>query len=240
MSVKIGYWNKVNQHLYRRHSVETDVQLTGFIGWQKFGEVLSAAKNRRNRLLVLSTFKIGGRVNEVLSCKHENFRITKSPEDNREYLLCDMIPLSKRWRALSKEVTDGRAHYKTEKVQAYRTVALPLTDDEEPYSEEFRDFVLQGSGLLFPSPYKNLKGKPITTTRAYQIVRYEIGVPLKLELYNHLLRGWRASQLRHQRHFKAEDLMEFFKWRDYNTALIYAKEGVWGLASKGLSSPKPS
>jgi len=241
MSVKIGYWNKVSHHLYKRHSVALDVQLTGFIGWQKFGEILATAKNDRNRKLVLTTFKVGGRINEVLSSKHENFRLMTSPEDGKEYLLCEALPLSKRWRALGKTVENGKTRYITEKVAAYRTFALPLADSVEPYSEEFRDFVLgEHSGLLFPTPYKALKGKSLTTTRAYQIMRYEIGVPLKLELYNHLLRAWRASQLKRERKFKADDLMAFFMWRDYKTALIYAKEGVWGLAAKGLSSPKPS
>ena len=235
-----GYWAS---HEYKRHSVDRDIQLTGFIGWRTFSDILDAAQVERNRKLILSAFKIGGRINEVLGCCHEHFRIAESPDDGTEYLLADAIPLSKRWKKIGEvQLPGGHKKFLTQHIEAFRTFALPLEDKIEPFSEEFASFVLDKtrSGLLFPSPYKRLKGKSLSTTRAYQIVRFDVGeraaagLAGKLYLYNHLLRAWRASQLRKERKFEPYDLMEFFMWRDYKTAFIYAKEGVWGLAGKGL------
>ncbi len=230
-----GYWS---EHEYQRHSVERDVALSGFIGWAKFAEILGAADSEKKRNLVVATFKEGGRINEVLKSRHDNFRVVESPEDGQEYLLCEALPLSKRWKKVGMELVNGKARMKTVHVEAFRTFALPLKDSIEPYSEEFSKFVLSKSrGLLFPSPYKSKKGEPLSTTRAYQIVHQEIGVEGNIDiwLYNHLIRAWRASQLRRERKFTPFDLMEFFMWRDMKTALIYAKEGVWGIAGKGLT-----
>jgi hypothetical protein len=54
----------------------------------------------------------------------------------------------------------------------------------------------------------------------------------EIHLWVHWMRSQRASQLRHDYGFKVEELVEYFKWTDLETALIYAHMGTQDLTDK--------
>jgi len=51
-------------------------------------------------------------------------------------------------------------------------------------------------------------------------------------LWQHWFRAQRASELRSDYGFTEADLMEYFGWLDYNTALHYSRLGASNLAKK--------
>jgi hypothetical protein len=54
----------------------------------------------------------------------------------------------------------------------------------------------------------------------------------EIHLWVHWMRSQRASQLVHDYGFKVEELVEYFKWTDLETALIYAHMGTQDLTDK--------
>jgi len=53
-----------------------------------------------------------------------------------------------------------------------------------------------------------------------------------IHLWLHWFRSQRASQLVENYNYATEDLIDWFSWEHYKTALTYAKRGWRGLASK--------
>lgn len=84
----------------------------------------------------------------------------------------------------------------------------------EPLSPIMVDWIKQCNSPLFN----------ITPTRAYQIVS-AIGDRLGIHLYDHWFRAQRASQLAGEYDFTLHDLLTWFSWKDYRTAVRYAKLG---------------
>jgi len=82
----------------------------------------------------------------------------------------------------------------------------------EPLYSIMVDWIKSRNGLLFD----------ITPTRAYQIVS-KIGDRLGIHLYDHWFRAQRASQLADEYDFTLHELLQWFSWKDYRTALRYAK-----------------
>jgi hypothetical protein len=107
-------------------------------------------------------------------------------------------------------------------------------------------------GYLFASPYTD---KPLTRFWAYQLIRKvrddlpkklfkQLGldrpflddkgnvIDSKIHLWLHWARSQRASQLSSEYDFKESELMEWFGWLHYKTALHYSHLGYEKLASK--------
>jgi len=126
---------------------------------------------------------------------------------------------------------------------------------EEPLSTELIvQTELVNEGQLFTSPYKT--HKPLTVDWGYKFIRnLNDSIPKTLfnklglnqpfmdkvtgtqladtiHLWQHWFRSQRASQLRSEYGFSEADLMEFFGWLDYGTALHYSRLGASNLAKK--------
>jgi hypothetical protein len=97
-----------------------------------------------------------------------------------------------------------------------RTFPISKSDPLYPYMEKWilkhRD-----DELLFP----------ITRTYAFMLIR-----KLQKNLYPHWFRAQRASQLAFEKGFDVNDLVEFFGWKHFPTALRYARRGYKGLIGK--------
>ena len=226
---KKGYWSR---HPYTRHSVETDTKLTGWVGWKKFGEVIKEAERcgELEKNLVLTTFKLGGRIVETLASHRSMFSILDDDVSGETALVVTGLPLGKRWTKIGEYVDeDGKKRFQTQKVEAFRTFGLTVSDDREPYSQDFLELVKSTNGLLFRSPYGNLE-RPYSRVRAYQLIN-GLSKRVGVYLYPHLLRAWRASQLARDYGWKEGKLMEWFDWKDFETAHHYSKSGVFGLVS---------
>ena len=180
--------------------------------------------------MILTTFKLGGRIIEVLQADTDMFSTMHDDVSGEDALIVEGLPLGKRWRKLGETVDEaGIKHYITEKIDAYRTIGLTLSNDREPFSEELLELINNHAGLVFQSPYKTEK-KPYTRTRAYQLIN-GLSKHVGVHLYPHLLRSWRASQLARDYGWKEGKLMEWFDWKDFKSAHHYAKAGVFGLVS---------
>jgi hypothetical protein len=147
----------------------------------------------------------------------------------------------------------GRRHWQTEKLNTTRK-AFPISLKEPltPYLLSWLDSLPTENSLLFESPYN--VGKPLTRFWAYHFIRRldkaltpelrnKLGLdkPLIVEgrkvkdtlnLWLHWFRSQRASQLVAEYGFEVIDLVDFFSWESYNTALTYARRGWRGLALK--------
>jgi len=80
---------------------------------------------------------------------------------------------------------------------------------------------LPGDSWMFPSYGKN-PNKPITSTRAYQIVT-SVGLRCGIVLCNHWFRSMRASQLAEEYGWREYELIKFFSWQSDRYARLYAK-----------------
>jgi len=66
----IGYWST---HAFSKRSCDTDIER--FCGWNALSNLVESCKNSAQQLLVLSLFKTGGRISEVLSLDREMFDV---------------------------------------------------------------------------------------------------------------------------------------------------------------------
>jgi len=209
-----GYWA---DHPYERRSVREHVD--SFIGWPELMRIVEAPRKMRDRAFLSALFETGGRVSEVLSLRRDNFEL----RENEGVILVRRMPLLKRYRRIAPGVTL--------RVKAYRrTFPIPLT---EPPATILKDWIKASQNLLFPSPYR--LGRPLTRVWAYKLIAQvaeKTGVPC----WPHWFRAQRACQLVEEYGFEVIDLIDFFGWKETETALEYARRGWRGLFSKMTSS----
>ena len=230
----------LNTQKTRYHRLKVDYVLE-FCGWEPIEELIKYAKTPRNELYLTCLIKTGGRAGEVLNLLAENFKEKK----RNKALFVERMKLEKRW----KKMPDGtRQHIEAIRKPFPILLAEPLTD---LLIEQLRN---AGEGPLFVSPYK--AHKPLTVSWGYKSIRrindeipktlfnslglntpfYDSVTGEKLSetihLWQHWFRSERASQLRSEYDFSEADLMEFFGWLDYKTALHYSKMGASNLAKK--------
>lgn len=99
---------------------------------------------------------------------------------------------------------------------------IPLS---EPLTVYMVEWLKEMDDWLFPQYAKN-GNPPMTTTRAYQIVR-DLGERIGLTGENHICPHWfrsmRASQLASEYNWREWELMRFFSWKSDAMAQKYAK-----------------
>lgn len=220
------YWST---HEYTRRSVEQDV--TRFVGFDKLKQLSNLVPDynkARNQNLFRAIFLTGGRVNEVLELKKENFAIKDD-----EIIITDM-PLEKRYKKTGTytEWTDEkpknilkrlyeydeekkkfhRKRYNTEKIFEIRKEFRFST--QEPFAQELIEWINKiDQGYLF-SGYK----PQLSYMTAYRIID-------STGYYPHWLRAQRASCLIVEYGWKMEMMMEWMGWEELSTARHYAKYG---------------
>jgi len=238
-----GFWHT---HKYRRLNVKDYID--EFCGWSALKELISYAGDLRNSAFFASLFETGGRVGEVLPLVKENFIV--SPD--RGIIIVRDMSLEKRYKKLEEILSpDGKTRWKTQKLHTRRkdfpiVIAEPLTSILIEYLDTVKE------GLLFPSPY--MDNDPLSRSWAYKEVRrIDKLLPSDLKerlglnkcflvdgqktsepihLWLHWFRSQRASQLVRDYGFEVIDLLKFFSWEDYETAITYAQKGVRDLAAK--------
>jgi hypothetical protein len=237
-----GYWS-LNE--YHRLNVKDYVE--EFCGWKALTDLSSCATPGRDQAFLATLFLTGGRVSETLALKRENFEV----RNHEGIVLVRNMPLLKRYKKLSETVNEeGKKGWITEKLSKNRK-PFPIII-REPLAPIFLDYLGKAEGLLFPSPYK--KGFPLSRFWAYKLIRKiddrtpeslkeELGLnkPFvkngeeicdRIHLWLHWFRSQRASQLVSDYGYEVIDLIDFFSWERYDTALTYARKGWRGLASK--------
>lgn len=78
------------------------------------------------------------------------------------------------------------------------------------------------SDYVFPSKSSRNKLLYLSRTRAYQILR-DLGRRVGIHLYSHWFRAQRASQLASEYGFREHELLRWFSWKRYETAMRYSK-----------------
>lgn len=220
-----------------------------FCGWQPLEELIKYGGSVRNELYLISLIKTGGRAGEVLCLEKENFSV----QSKKKYILVQNMKLEKRWMKVKNP--DGSSY--RQHLEAIRKPFPMLL--KEPLSQELLyQLEIAKDGALFASPYKT--HKPLSRDWGYKLIRrindeiprplfnrLGLNVPFRdkitqdqlsetIHLWQHWFRSQRASQLRSEYDFTEADLMEFFGWLDYKTALHYSKLGASNLAKKMLKA----
>ena len=243
---KTGFWAS-NQ--YYRLSVEL---VEEFCGWRNLNELIRSAGSLRNQAFFTGLFQTGGRVTEVLGLITEKFVVRQT----EGVIICRDMMLKKRYKKV-KEILDetGKRRWLTEKISAKRK-PFPIII-AEPLSPILIEWIGQSKEWLFPSPYKD--SAPLTRFWAYKLVRRldlriseelrislglnkplivnEIQVKARIHLWLHWFRSQRASQLVRDYGFEIIDLLKYFSWEKYETALHYAQKGWKDLAAKMKAAP---
>lgn len=263
---KVGYWST---HAYPERKSMDDV-LT-FVGWDKIKELVRTCELQyydewkspkrdssyfieRDKALITVLFLTGGRVNEVLSLRHENFDFSHS-----EYITVKSMLLEKVFRKVRayievldnpprknvfaslyepKLLDDGRTVWSrkrwetdinSKKVRERRIRKdFPIFEDE-PLVPILENWVKNSDGLLFPSYDIRRIGKPMTSVRCWQIVK-NVGRICNLDLWNHWFRIQRASQLFYEYDLTWEELKLWFSWQTDVMAEKYPRGEVEDLA----------
>jgi len=241
--MRVGYWLN---HDYYRLSVKDYVE--EFCGWTALKQlIVDYATQGRDQAFLTTLFLTGGRVSEVLALQKTNFEV-REPEG---LILVRNMPLLKRYKKLSK---DEEGKWITQKlVKTRKPFPIRLA---EPLTPILLEWLEKNEGLLFPSPYKI--GFPLSRHWAYHLIRVldsqlprdlkeELGLNKKfiktvegkqveiadvLHLWLHWFRSQRASQLVSDYGYEVIDLIDYFSWLRYDTALTYARKGWRGLAAK--------
>jgi len=256
--MKVGYWS---ENKYYRLNVKDYVE--GFCGWKPLKELVGNVESERDQAFITDLFLTGGRVSEVLALKYLNFDVR---EAERVIIVRNMKLVKRYKKISETVDSEGKKHWVTRKLLTTRKVfpistLEPLTpivlewlDKIGPKTEEEK--ARMDDILLFPSPYKI--GFPLTRFWAYKLIRnldknisedlqeqlglnkpfWKEGKKISdtIHLWLHWFRSQRASQLVSDYDFEVLDLIDFFTWERTETAVIYARRGWRGLASKMVTA----
>ncbi len=190
-----------------KRSVE---EIESFCGWDYLLKLVKKCRLERNRALISALFETGGRVSEVLKLKKDNF-IVQDP-----YIIVKAMPVMKRYKKIEEYIDkEGKKRWMTENKKATRTFPIHL---KEPLCPFLLNYIEKNeTKMLFN----------ISRIQAYRIIR-----GLDAEIFPHWFRAQRASQLALEYGFDIHDLIDFFNWKNVQTAAHYSHMGWKGLANK--------
>jgi integrase len=212
----------------------------------------------RDKSLIATAFLTGGRINEVLDLKPSNF----DTESNGEYIIVTNMLLEKvyTYEQLKDPVfvtpnelatMDDTRHFKLENIlgdevyvkrwETRRNVAQSVRKPfpifkSDPFVlllKQWIDLYKEYDDYLFASTDIRREGKPITSTRAYQIIT-SVGRISGVDIFPHWFRAQRASQLFKEWNLSWEELKLWFSWRTDAMAEKYARFSVDDLAARML------
>jgi integrase len=164
-----AYWS--NKPLYKMSVKEC---IEEFCGWQAMQELINHPFNHlpRNKAFLCVLFLSGGRIQEVLNLKKENFKLNVDSQGRPEILVTGMM-LEKHYTKLgAKSIgADGKKHFAgTKKVHATRRT-FPIKLDE-PLAPILLEWIENcEGGYLFKTPCKFSKFGHLTRKWAYKYIR---------------------------------------------------------------------
>jgi integrase len=193
----------------------------------------------RDKALIATLFELGSRVSEALMLRKSNFEVLP------DRIIVRDAPVVKRYEKIGEHVekwegegepSDTRTWHWSSRYDAWirrRLVTRPRMDRRNvleiprfepltPYIVGWLEQLPSSDSWMFPSYGKN-PNKPITATRAYQIVR---GIGLRAgvkDICCHWFRSMRASQLCEEYGWREYELIRFFSWQSDRYARLYAK-----------------
>ncbi|MEA2089532.1 MAG: hypothetical protein U9O89_02075 [Thermoproteota archaeon] len=127
----------------------------------------------------------------------------------------------KRYRKVGEHREgSGRKSWKTDPV--FTTRGIFTVRRFEPLAPVMISWIEKRSDYVFPSKSSRNKLLYLSRTRAYQILR-DLGRRVGIHLYSHWFRAQRASQLASEYGFREHELLRWFSWKRYETAMRYSK-----------------
>lgn len=194
---------------------------------------------RRDKALVSASFETGGRVLEVLGLRKKMFTVES------DKIIIENMPVVKRWKKLSEVVEkwaeegDPDPKYKFHFLPKYggwvkrKFITKPILDRRNILEIRRSDVLVphlvtwldRVDDYLFSS-YAKDNNPPMTTVRAYQIIRglgERIGLTGDDHICPHWFRSMRASQLASEYGWREFELKRFFSWKTDSMASRYAK-----------------
>jgi len=192
----------------------------------------------RDKALIATAFETGGRIQEVLMLKKENFTVLE------DRIVVKDMPVVKRYEKVGERIEKWQGEGEPEDTKTWhwsykydawirrRFITKPKMDRrnvlEIPRFEPLTPYIIEWleqlpeESWMFPGYGKNVN-KPITTTRAYQIVK-SVGLRCGItDICCHWFRSMRASQLAEEYDWQEFQLMKFFSWKTDRIARLYAK-----------------
>jgi hypothetical protein len=217
--------------------IRTIDEVQGFCGWNFLNSLIRVFKFPPYQGFVAALFETGGRVSEVLELKREHFNLDLHPE----VIVVERMPVLKRYEVIRKEPDPEKKkgfRWVTEKRSDYRFFPIKKGEPLVPYLLGWLETV--SSNRLFGfDRFQALKmlrhagkilNKPIPFTKHRDKNR-----PLNSsEIFPHLFRAERASQLASEYGFDVYSLNQFFGWkpRKLQMAEKYASLDWKGLARR--------
>ncbi len=199
--MNVPYWTT---HKYHRRKVQStisshDSDFKGWMGWRKFSKICQSLEDdgRKQKLLV-ALFFCGSRANEILLAKRSNFSI-----------------LDKAIRVTNLPVFKRLKHRRFESgVWMHRNFLINLEEPETETLVQLLDELGEDDSdkRLFDFKYNTLYNE-ITGIR-------------QANLFPHVLRAHRASQLVSDYHFDTFLLKSFFGWKKDETPAHYVALGL--------------
>lgn len=170
------------------------------------------APEGRGKLLILTLFKTGGRVSEVLSLSKEDIDLSLS-----QHSAIVKIKVLKKEAGLMRSIPVLKA-------EPLSNEWLQLLETLKTYRQHY----------LFTAWGRH---KPMDRRTAYTSVR-QIGEDAGVRVSDHWFRGMRASQLVDDYQFEPYDLRQFFKWtrKKEDMAERYASMSWRGLERRMIES----
>lgn len=229
-----------------------------FAGWDAFDELLKYTQAPVQSRFILALIKTGGRSGEVLQLGKPNFKVNRRDK----MLYVKDMRLEKRWGTNKDPVTHKALRLPNGKLSTFTKIDyrkdFPIWLDE-PLTKEFLSAIDAVDGTyLFKSPYKKHEfycvnwgymflrkitddlPRPLFNrlglNQPFRDNRTGIDLAQTIHLWQHYFRAQRASQLRSEYGFTEADLMEYFGWKDYTTALHYSRLGATQLGKKILKA----
>lgn len=202
-------------------------------------EALKRKLIKRDKALISTAFETGGRISEVLMLKKANFTVQAD-----RFVVRDM-PVVKRYEKVGERIEKWQGEGEPEDTKTWhwshkydgwirrKFITKPKMDRRnvleiprfEPLTQYIVDWLEQlpsNDSWLFTG-YGKYENKPITSTRAYQIIR-QIGLRAGvMDICCHWFRSMRASQLAEEYGFREFELIRFFSWQSDRYARLYAK-----------------
>lgn len=219
-----------------------------FCGWEFLKEMYEMTKTKRTKDLIVGGFLTGGRIaKEILMLESTHFDFNIDPD----VVLVRAMPVSKRYEKIREQIKwKCQGHCKMRWGSRQRPREPNQNERDRHEIVDYSGWVtrLKTSYRSFPFPKTEMfvdRLKQITQAKTGRLYDFgystayneltAIGKELGTWIPTHWFRAQRASQLALEYDFGVQELSEFFDWKDYRTALIYARKGYKGLAKKMIA-----
>jgi len=212
-------------------------EVEGFCGWEFLLSLTTVFDSPMYMGFIATLFETGGRISEVLQLRKTHFNLGLHPE----LIVVEHMPVLKRYEFVEKKPDPTRKRgfrWVTKKKRDYRF--FPIRRDEALVSYMLKWLEMAPTDKLFQFSRVNafLKlrkaGEILNRSIPFTKHRFKDRSLRSSEIFPHLLRAERASQLASEYSFDVYGLRQFFGWkpRKLDMAEKYASLDWKGLARR--------